>query len=157
AASLEAVHEYAVGLDSLSSGKDDEAHKHFAQAVDLDGNFGLAYAGMAIAARNLGRPQDSEKDIKSAITHIDRMTERERFRTRGLLYLLIGDSQKCVDEYGALLEKYPSDTGAYNNMAYCLIDLRNIPKALEQTRKAIAILPKRATYHVNLSTYSSFG
>jgi tetratricopeptide (TPR) repeat protein len=157
AASLESVHEYSAGLDALSSGKDDEAQKHFSQAVDLDANFGLAYAGMAIASRNLGRPQDSEKYIKNAITHIDRMTERERFRTRALLYLLIGDSQKCVDEYGALLAKYPSDTGAYNNIAFCLIDLRNIPKALEETRRAVAILPKRATYHVNLSTYSSFG
>ena len=156
AASLEAVHEYSVGLDALSSGKDDEAQQHFSQAVDLDMNFGLAYAGMAIASRNLGRPQDSEKYIKSAITHIDRMTERERFRTRALLYLLIGDSQKCVDEYGALLTRYPSDTGAYNNIAFCYIDLRNIPKALEETRQAVAILPKRATYHVNLSTYSSF-
>lgn len=157
AASLESVHEYAAGLDALSSGKDDQAHAEFSKAVDLDQNFGLAYAGMAIAARNLGRPQDAEKYIKDAITHIDRMTERERFRTRGLLYLLIGDSRKCVDEYSALLAKYPSDTGAYNNVAFCLIDLRNIPQALEATRKAVGILPKRATYHVNLSTYSSFG
>jgi len=157
AASLEAVHEYAVGLDALSSSKDDQAQAQFSKAVDLDQNFGLAYAGMAIAARNLGRPQDAEKYIKDAITHIDRMTERERFRTRALLYLLIGDSKKCVDEYGALLSRYPSDTGAYNNVAFCLIDLRNIPQALEATRKAVGILPKRATYHVNLSTYSSFG
>jgi tetratricopeptide (TPR) repeat protein/predicted Ser/Thr protein kinase len=154
--SLEAVHEYAVGLDALSSGKDDQAEAEFSKAVDLDQNFGLAYAGMAIAARNLGRPQDAEKYIKDAITHIDRMTERERFRTRGMLYLLIGDSKKCVDEYDALLTRYPSDTGAYNNLAFCLIDLRNIPQALEATRKAVNILPKRATYHVNLSTYSSF-
>ena len=34
------------------------------------------------------------------------MTERERYRTRGFLYLFIGDQQKCVDEYGTLLDKY---------------------------------------------------
>ena len=47
---------------------------------------------MASASHNLGRPQDAEKYIKEAITHIDHMTERERFRTRAFLYLLIGDS-----------------------------------------------------------------
>jgi tetratricopeptide (TPR) repeat protein len=156
AASLEAVHEYSIALDTLSTGKNDDALKHFSQAADLDQNFGLAYAGMASAAHNLGRQQDSEKYIKQAITHIDHMTERERYRTRAFLYLLVGDQQKCVDEYGTLLAKYPSDTGAYNNMGVCLTQLRNIPKALEQVKHAVAILPKRATYHVNLSFYSSY-
>jgi tetratricopeptide (TPR) repeat protein/predicted Ser/Thr protein kinase len=157
AASLEAVHEYAVALNALSSGKNDEALQHFSQAVDLDMNFGLAYAGMAAASHNLGRQQDAEKYIKQAITHIDRMTERERYRTRAFLYFLIGDQQKCVDEYGTLLTRYSSDTGAYNNIALCLTQLRQMPKALDEVKRAIAILPKRATYHVNVSFYSSYG
>jgi tetratricopeptide (TPR) repeat protein len=105
----------------------------------------------------LGQQQDAEKYIKQAITHIDHMTERERYRTRGYLYYLTGDNQKCVDEYGTLLSKYPSDTGAYNNMADCSTRQRNIPKALEEVRKAVEILPKRATYHVNLALYSAYG
>src|SRR5262249_55484493 len=52
--------------------------------------------------------------------------------------------------------KYVSDTGAYNNVAVCYTQLRNMPKALEQVKKAVAILPKRATYHVNVSYYSSY-
>src|SRR5271169_2850716 len=85
------------------------------------------------------------------------MTERERFRTRAYLYYLTGDSQKCVDEYGTLLSRYPSDTGAYNNMADCLTRLRKIPQAVEDVQKAVSILPKRATYHVNLALYSAYG
>jgi tetratricopeptide (TPR) repeat protein len=84
------------------------------------------------------------------------MTERERYRTRGYLYYLHNDNQKCVDEYGTLLVRYPSDTGAYNNIADCLTRLRNIPKAIEEVRKAVNILPKRATYHVNLALYSAY-
>jgi eukaryotic-like serine/threonine-protein kinase len=156
AASLEAVHEYAVALDALSKGQYDDALKHFSQAVDLDSNFGLAYLGMAAASHNISRSQDADKYIKLAVSHIDHMTERERFRTRAYLYYLSGDTQKCVDEYGSLLEKYPSDTGAYNNIANCLILLRNMPKALEEVRRAVAILPKRATYRLNDSTYSSY-
>lgn len=156
AASIEAVHGYSLGLEALGSGHNDDALKAFTQTVDLDPNFGLAYAGEAVAAHNLGRPQDAEKYIKAAITHIDHMTERERFRTRAYLYLLNGDSQKCVDEYGALLARYPSDSGANNNVADCFTRLRNMPRAVEETRKAVNILPKLATYHVNLALFSAY-
>jgi tetratricopeptide (TPR) repeat protein/predicted Ser/Thr protein kinase len=156
AASLEAVHEYAEGLDALSAGKFEETQQHLSRAVDLDPNFGMAYTVMASAARNMDRQQDAEKYIKEALKHIDRMTERERYRTRAYLYLLTGDQQKCVDEYGALLERYPSDTAAYTNIAYCLADLRNLSKAVEQARRAVAILPKRAMYRANLSYYSAY-
>jgi eukaryotic-like serine/threonine-protein kinase len=156
AASLEAVHEYAIALDDLSSGRIEDALKHFSQAVDLDSNFGLAYLGMAAASHNLSRQQDADKYIKLAVSHIDHMTERERYRTRGYLYYLDDDNQKCVDEYGTLLVRYPSDTGAYNNIADCLTRLRNIPKAIEEVRRAVTILPKRATYHVNVALYSAY-
>jgi eukaryotic-like serine/threonine-protein kinase len=156
AASLEAVHEYAIALDALSTGQIDDALKHFSQAVDLDANFGLAYLGMAAASHNLSRQQDADKYIKLALNHIDHMTERERFRTRGYLYYLDDDNQKCVDEYGTLLVRYPSDTGAYNNIGDCLTRLRNIPKAIDEVRHAVAILPKRAIYHGNVALYSAY-
>jgi tetratricopeptide (TPR) repeat protein/predicted Ser/Thr protein kinase len=156
AASLEAVHEYAAAMDVLSKGQFEDALKHFSQAVDLDQNFGMAYVGMAMASHNISRQQDADKYIKQAVSHIDNMTERERFRTRAVLYFLDGDTQKCVEEYGTLLQRYPSDTGAHNNMADCLVRLRNMPKALEEIRRAIAILPKRATYRLNDSTYSAY-
>lgn len=156
AGSLEAVHEYSVALDALSRGKNEEAFGRFSRAVDLDNNFGLAYAGMGSTSHNLGREQDAEKYNKEAITHIDRMTERERYRTRASLYLRLGDYKKCVEEYGDLLAKYPADTGAYNNMAICSTKLRQLPKALAEVKKATEILPQRAMYHVNLSLYSSY-
>jgi tetratricopeptide (TPR) repeat protein len=156
ATSLEAVHEYAAGLDLISAGKFQEAQTHLAQAVDLDSHFGMAYSSMAGAARNLRRQSDAEKFVKEAVTNIDHMTERERFRTRGYFYLVSFDAQKCVDEYGALLEKYPADTSAYNNIGICYTYLRNIPKALEATRKAVAILPKRVLYQTNVALYSAY-
>jgi len=156
AASLEAVHEYAIALDDLSTGQIEDALKHFSQAVDLDSNFGLAYLGMAAASHNLSRQQDADKYIKLALNHIDHMTERERYRTRAYLYYLDDDNHKCVDEYGTLLVRYPSDTGAYNNIGDCLTRLRDIPKAIEEVQHAVAILPKRSIYHGNVALYSAY-
>ena len=85
------------------------------------------------------------------------MTERERYRTRAYSYYLGDDNQKCVEEYGALLQRYPSDTASLNNMADCLSHLRNLPKAVEAVRHAADILPKRALYHANIALYSAYG
>ena len=151
AGNVEAVHEYAAGLDLLSAGKFADSQAHLSRAVELDPNFGMAYATMASAARNQGRFQEAEQYIRDAIQRSGHMTERERYRTRGYLYFLTGDDQKCVDEYGALLQRYAADTGAYTNIAICLIRLHNVQKATEYDTRATSILPKRAIYHANLA------
>src|SRR5581483_3430757 len=156
AASLEAVHEYALAQDNLSKAQFEGAIKHFSQAVDLDPDFGTAYGGMSAAYHNLARQQDAEKYIKLALSHIDHMTERERYRARAYSYYLGDDNQKCVDEYGALLQRYPSDTASLNNMADCWSHLRNFPKAVEAVQRAANILPKRALYHANIALYSAY-
>ncbi len=153
---LEAVHEYAVAMQALSAGKYDEARQSFSKAADLDPNFGLADAGLAITARNVGDYQDAEKNIREAIKHIDHMTERERYRTRGMFYFVTGDNQKCVEEYGALIARYSSDVAAHNNLGVCYSYLRNMPKAIEEMQRAIEILPKRAPYRFNLALYHAY-
>jgi Tfp pilus assembly protein PilF len=104
-------------MDGLSNGKHADALKNFSNAVSLDPNLGLAYAGMAVASRNLGQHQDAEKHIKLALEGIDRMTEREKYRTRAYYYSLSGNRQKCVEEYSTLIGRFPSDVGAHNNLA----------------------------------------
>lgn len=151
ASNLEAVHEYAAGLDTLSAGKFADAQAHLSKAVELDPNFGMAYTIMASAARNQGRFQDADRYIREAIQRSGHMTERERYRTRGYLYFLNGDYQKCVDEYKALLDRYSADTGAYTNISLCLVHLHDVNRSLELARRAVAILPKRAIYHSNLA------
>jgi tetratricopeptide (TPR) repeat protein len=155
-ASLEAVHEYASGLDATSTGHNEEAIKHLMEAVNLDPNFGMAYTSLATALANAGHRQDADKYMQEALRHIDHMTERERWRTRGNFYRLRSDDQKCVEEYTVLLEKYPSDTGAINNIAFCFADLRMLKKAVDAERRAVAILPKRALYRASVVGYLAF-
>jgi hypothetical protein len=96
ATSLDVVRDYAAAALAMSNAAFAEAFGHFSRAAARDPNFGLAYAGMAIASQNLDRPQDAETYIKEAISHLDGMTERERYRTRGIFYMITGDSQQCV-------------------------------------------------------------
>src|SRR5581483_10487169 len=109
AANLEAVHEYGIAMEQQFAGKMEDALKSFGKAAELDPNFARAYSGMSAAYRNMGRPTEAEKYAQLAMQHIDNMTERERYRLRGIYYLSSSNWQKCVEEYSQLVQKYPSD------------------------------------------------
>src|SRR5882724_823474 len=156
AASLEAVHDYGVGMEQQFAGNIEGALQSFSKAAELDPNFARAYAGMAATSRGLGHAQDAEKYIKQAMEHVDRMTERERYRIRGLYYLHAGDFPKCIEEYSSLLKLYPSDNLAHMNVAICYSELRNFPKAAEEFRRAVEIYPNPAIPRMDLSIAASY-
>jgi tetratricopeptide (TPR) repeat protein len=156
ATSIEVVREYAAAMDALSRSRFEEARQGFARAVEQEPTFGLAYAGLAIASRNLDNHQDAEKWVKEAVRHLDGMTERERYRTRGLYYYLTSDYQACVKEYGDLIARFSADAAARNNLALCLTYLREMPRAVEEMRQVVAILPNRALYRENLALYAAY-
>jgi tetratricopeptide (TPR) repeat protein len=112
---------------------------------------------MAAAARGLGQRQESENYIREAVARLDRVTERERYRIRGLSFLLAGDQRKCVEEYTALISRYASDATAHNNLALCASQLRDMPKAIAEMKEAVAILPKSVRQRSNLAVYASYG
>jgi serine/threonine protein kinase/tetratricopeptide (TPR) repeat protein len=157
AASLEVVHQYALAMDKLFAGKLDEALNSFGQAATLDPNFARAYAGMAAVSGNLGKAQDAEKNMKLAMEHVDRLTDRERFRVRGFYYYTTGNWQKCVEEYGELVKLYPADNVGQANLAGCYIHLRDTGKAIAAAKSAVQIVPQGALQRVVLSFYSSYG
>ena len=156
ATSLDVVREYAQAMQSLSNSQFGEARAAFERALDLDPDFGLAYAGLATTAANMGQPQEAVAYVSEAIRHVDRMTERERFRTRGLFYYLTNDYGACVKEYGELLAQYEADVAARNNLALCSTKLRHMQRARDEMARVVAILPKRSLYHLNASFYSTY-
>jgi eukaryotic-like serine/threonine-protein kinase len=153
--SLEALHVDAMGVQQQYAGKYQEALQSFSKAVEVDPNFAAAYAGMAAMSENLGKREDAERYINLAMQHEDRMTERERSRTRGLYYAKMGDWQKCIDEYTQLVSRYPADRVGHVNLAICYAQSRNIPKAIEESKRAVELVPKGAQPRLNLAFYSS--
>ena len=156
ASSLEAVHQYAIGSDQQFAGKMEDSLASFAKVAELDPNFARAYSGMAAAAASLDRPHDAENYLKLAMEHVDRMTERERFRIRGLYYLSTENWTKCVEEYSELVKQYPADNIGHNNLSVCYRSLHNTPKAIEELQRALEVLPHNQLARVNLALYLSY-
>ena len=129
AASLEVVHLYSVAMQQQFAGKPAEAIQNLSKAVELDPNFARAYAGMSGTANDLGRQADAEKYIKSAMEHMDRMTERERYHTRGYYYLVVGNYPKCVEEYSTLVAQYPADMVGQSDLSWCYASLAQLSQS----------------------------
>jgi len=156
AGSIEAAHEYGAAQDFQWAGNWDEAIRHYRKALDLDPNLGRAYAGLAAVESNRGRRQEAEKYYKDALARIDRMSDREKYRTRGGYYLLIRNPDNAIEEFTALLKAYPSDTAGIANLAFAYFVKRDMAKALEWGRRAIEIYPKNVPQRNNFGLIAMY-
>lgn len=154
AASLEAVKNYTEAQNLAANARYDEALPLYEQAIAADGNFGRAYSGWALALFYLGREEQAKALWERALTEMDTMTERERYRTLGLYYVAIaGDYQKAIESYQILVEKYPADNTGYNNMAISYYFMLDFKKAMEAAGKGLEIYPANKTV---ISNYALF-
>jgi tetratricopeptide (TPR) repeat protein/predicted Ser/Thr protein kinase len=157
AGSIEAAHEYAVAQDLQYAGNYDAAIQHYRKAIELDPELGRADSGVAVLYSNQGRRDEAEKHYKLAMAKIDRMSDREKFRTRGGYYLIVRrDPDKAIEEYGQLVARYPADTAGISNLALAYFYKRDMGKALSEGRRAIAIYPKNVPQRNNVGLYAMY-
>ncbi|MGD8898159.1 MAG: protein kinase, partial [Acidobacteriota bacterium] len=157
AASLEAARAYTLAQDLADRYRDQEAIDHYKQAVDLDPNFGRAYAGWAASAFRLGRTEESAAAWEKALALVERMTEREKYRTLGLYFGTSSRNyEKAIESYQALLSIYPADDTAHNNLAMSYFSTRRFAEALEEGRRALEIYPNRLLYRGNCALFAMY-
>ena len=154
--SLEAAHSYALAQDLQWGGKWEEAIPLYEQAIQFDPNLGRAYAGLASTSANMGRRKDADKYYQLALAHIDRMSDREKYRTRGGYYLANREPRKAIEEYSALVQQFPSDAAGYSNLALAYFYLRDMPKAVEEGRHAVESASNALLQLNNLALYSVY-
>ena len=154
--SIEAVHEYAQAQDLQFEGKWDEAQKHYSAALTLDPNMGRAYAGLAAMKANTGHKAEAEKDYQAAMAHIDRMSDREKYRTRGGYYLMTRQPEKAIQEFDALVQQYPADDVGATNLALAYFYTRDMAKAMQAGRHAVDLAPKALLQRNNLALYAIY-
>jgi len=155
--SLAAAHEYALGQDLLWAGSWAEAAQHYQKAIEIDPNMGRAYAGLAAVSANTGRRSEGAKYFKSAMALVGRMSDREKYRTRGGYYLTMREPQKAIEEYSALVKQFPADASGYGNLALAYFYMRDMQKAMQEGRHAVEVAPKNLLYRNNVALYAIYG
>ena len=155
--SIDAMREYSIAQDLQSTRQNEEALAHYGKALALDPKFGRAYSGAANAAFRLGRREEADTLWKHALSLMDRMTDREKFRTLGAYYLGIAENyDKAVENYAALVKAYPADTAGHSNLALAYFHVLDFPKALAEGRRAVEMYPTNATFRDNYALYAMY-
>jgi tetratricopeptide (TPR) repeat protein len=105
---------------------------------------------------NLGQRDQAEKYFQMALARIDRMTDREKYRTFGVYYVTIRNNQRAVQEFTSLVREYPADSAGHANMAVAYLFLRNLPKAIEESQRAVDIYPKNVPQGNNVALFRMY-
>jgi tetratricopeptide (TPR) repeat protein len=84
------------------------------------------------------------------------MTDREKYRTRGLWYLFSRNGPKAVEEFTALIERFPSDAAGLTNLATAHFQLRQFDKAVEIGARVTAIHPNNVLRQNNVALYAMY-
>jgi len=156
AASLEAARSYALAQEFQGQGKWEEAIPHYSRSVELDPGLGRGYAGLAVMYRNVGEIEEAEKYYQMAMANIDRMTDREKYRTRGGYYVTSRDFEHAIEEYRALVDQYPADFVGHSNLALSYFYGRDMRGAFEEQQRALEIYPQNVVLRTNLALYAMY-
>ncbi len=154
---LEAAAEYLKAQNLQLDRKLEEAVVHYEQALVFDPDFARAYAGLALTQQYLGNSDAATANWEEALSRIDRLTERGRLRTLGNYYMINqGNYRRALETYETLVEKYPADNVAQNNLAVTAFYAMDFDRALEVGREVAKRYPGHSGYAANLALYAMY-
>ena len=150
ATSLEAIKDYVTAQDLARASQDEEAITYYKKAIENDPGFARAYSGWGLSAFKIGRGSEAEEQWEKALSLLDRMTERERYRTLGLYYTRVSlNYDKAIENFAQLVEKFPADGAGHNNLSVLYFLTLQFDKAVAESARLIEIYPKRTLYRSN--------
>ncbi|HYK20802.1 MAG TPA: serine/threonine-protein kinase [Pyrinomonadaceae bacterium] len=140
--SLEALKAFALGDEQRAKGHELDAILFYKRAVELDPNFALAYARLAVAYSNAGQPELADEYAQKAFELRDRVSERERLYLSQHYYNFVtGEVEKWIEVLELYHQTYPRDNAPPNNLAVACNLTGRYDKAVEEAREAIRLNP----------------
>jgi serine/threonine protein kinase/Flp pilus assembly protein TadD len=150
--SLEALKAFSLGTTTARSQGDAEAIPFYRRAVELDPNFAVAYAGLAISYSNLGQPSLASESIRKAYQLRDRVSEREKLRITADYYdVATGELEKEAQTYELWIQSYPRDMVPHGNLGANHSELGQWDQAISEALESIRLEPNAITSYPNLA------
>jgi eukaryotic-like serine/threonine-protein kinase len=152
--SLEALQAYSLGWKVSSEKGNEGAVPYFQHAIELDPNFAMGYRAVGIGYSALGEVGRAADYYKKAFDLRQNADEREKLLISAVYYRHVtGELGNAARTYEEMVEIYPRDTDAYNNLGTAYSSEGEIEKAAAATRQAIGLAPDRFNSYYNLTTY----
>jgi serine/threonine protein kinase/tetratricopeptide (TPR) repeat protein len=157
ASSIEALQAYTRAQDLADANKNEEALAAYQETIELDPSFGRAYAGMGVIYTIFKDEENTKAAYDEALKLVDRMSEREKYRTLGTYYMSVARNyEKAIENYETLIELYPADNVGHSNLALAYLNTGNVQRALEEGRLALELYPGQWADRYNYAMYSMY-
>ncbi len=152
---LAAAAEYLAAQKLQRNRRFDEAVGHYERALEHDPEFARAYAGLALTEEYLGRTEEATRHWQEALSRLNMLTERGQLRTLGNYYFRNQrDYAQALETYELLVERYPADNVAQNNLAVAAFMALDFERALEVGKEVAVRFPDESVYRGNLAWYA---
>ncbi len=140
--SLEALKTFSMGVTTQAEKGDAEAIPFFNRAIEIDPNFAMAYARLAVSYGNLGQASLAAENLKKAYARRDRVSEREKFHITADYYAFAtGELEKEAQTYGLWMQSYPRDFIPHVNLGFNYNAFGQYEKSLAESQEGLRLGP----------------
>ena len=138
--SLEALRSYSRAVEARDQGNFPLALQLYLEATELDSTFAMAWRKVGVMRIVSGIDfYLADSAYAKAYLLRDRLTDRERWLAEANYYdQIVHDNDAMEQAYRALLDRYPTDEVALNNLAGYYVAQERFEEAAELQRRSIA-------------------
>ena len=148
--SLEALKAFSQGNEQRIVGNQTEAIPFYKRAIELDPNFAMAYARLAVIYNNQFQTELAAQFSQKAYDLRNRVSEREKFYiSEKYASYVSGDRDEAINVLKAWAQSYPNDYIPHNNLAVNYSLIGQYEDALKESREAVRLSPNNTTAQGN--------
>ncbi len=148
--SLEALKNYSMGVSIGREKGDAPSIPFLKRAIELDPNFSMAYAGLAISYANMQQPTLALEYATKAYELRDRVTEREKLRITADYFRTQGDLEKEAQTYELWIANYPRDAVPHINLGVNASSMGQYDRSLAEYQEGLRLEPNDMVIYSNL-------
>jgi eukaryotic-like serine/threonine-protein kinase len=148
--SLDALKSYSMGVRIRDEQGDPPALPSLKRAVELDPNFPMGYAVLAMVYDNFGETSRALEYATKAYQLRDRVSEREKFRITSAYFRATGELEKQAQTYDLWVANYPNDFVPHLDLGAYYALLGQHEKALAEYQQAMRLAPDALFSYVTL-------
>ena len=152
--SLEALKAYTLGVKASNEKGAAAGLSYFQRAIELDPNFASGYAAVGGHYFTLSELVRASEYYTKAFQLREHSSERERLAITANYYSRVtGELDKSAQTHQEMIESYPREAAAYNNLGIVYAQQGYYEKATEVTKQSARLAPAVADSE-NLANYA---
>src|SRR4030095_9972965 len=146
-----ALKAFATGNEQRTRGKHLESAASYRRAIELDPNFAMAYARLAVFYGNNTQLEQAKGFAQKAFELRDRVSGREKLYISEKYYNYVtGEVDKAIEVLQSWTQTYPNDFIPHNNLAVNYSFLGRYDEALKEALEANRLDPNNVSGYDNV-------